>query len=372
MLKLMLNVLTILGFLISVQGLRLPRISTKNTAYCGIKPLHSGHIVKQLPVVHKISNTAIFGAAMSSFERCEIYAESMKGPRWGGFIGPLVRYLNICVVATFFTIILRIMNHFKSFGKEKLMKHIWKREEGRGLLTVSNHMSVMDDPGLWSALLPWWRIRPEKMRWGVCTDDVFFCFNGKMSPLFGGGNVIPLDRSGSLEQPLFKRFHEKLNQGSWCHIFAEGRVWQSWRFDPDLQHLGKFKFGVGKLVAHSNKSPIVIPIYHKGMDEIVPEKPLTGKARAKRASFPLTIVPKMGKNIEMHIGEPLDFSQELKDFHTKHPGVLDNWNSTAETLDLYMSITARIREAVTELEKQAWTKGEKLAALKRAGIEPGV
>ena len=42
------------------------------------------------------------------------------------------------------------------------------------------------------------------------------------------GNVIPLDRSGSIEQPTFKSFYKLLNKGYWCHIFAEGKVKQNW------------------------------------------------------------------------------------------------------------------------------------------------
>jgi len=35
-------------------------------------------------------------AAESSYERCERYAELLKGPRWGGpVLGPVVRYLNV-------------------------------------------------------------------------------------------------------------------------------------------------------------------------------------------------------------------------------------------------------------------------------------
>ena len=64
-----------------------------------------------------------------------------------------------------------------------------------------------------------------------------------MTRILGGGNVIPLDRSGSIDQPLFKRFHEKLVSGSWCHIFAEGKVRQSWRFEDHEPHLGDFKVG---------------------------------------------------------------------------------------------------------------------------------
>ena len=76
--------------------------------------------------------------------------------------------------------------------------------------------------------------------------------------------------------------------------------------------MGKFKFGVGKLVAHSKQSPLVVPVYHRGMDEIVPEKVLTGKARLKKPSFPPTVVHKMGKKVEMYVGDALDFTQDQR------------------------------------------------------------
>ena len=42
--------------------------------------------------------------------------------------------------------------------------------------------------------------------------------------MLAGGNVVPLDRAGSLEQPLFKMFQQKIAEGNWCHIFPEGKV----------------------------------------------------------------------------------------------------------------------------------------------------
>ena len=294
---------------------------------------------------------------ISSYERCDAYAEYLKKPRFGGRFGSILRYLNIGMVATLFVFILRVLNNLKVYGKQKLMNLVWNRSKTQGLLTVSNHMSVMDDPGLWSAMLPWYRMRPEQMRWSVCTDDVFFCLNGKMAPIFGGGNVIPLDRRGSLEQPLFKRFHEKLDGGSWCHIFAEGRVWQSWRFDKNETNLGKFKFGVGKLIAHSSVTPIVIPVYHRGMDKIVPEKQYKDeKKRKKRASVPITIIPKMGKTVHMHIGDPVDFSSIISDFKKKHPGMLDSWSSSRECLELYEQLTELVRKEVVKLEAESFKR----------------
>jgi hypothetical protein len=33
---------------------------------------------------------------------------------------------------------------------------------------------VLDDPGIWSVLLPFWRLHPRRLRWVLCTEDVFF------------------------------------------------------------------------------------------------------------------------------------------------------------------------------------------------------
>ena len=76
--------------------------------------------------------------------------------------------------------------------------------------------------------------------------------------------MVPLDRRGPIDQPLLRRFNERLSVGAWCHIFPEGRIFQSWRFKPvdqpdlDLSNspaspqlpaiLGPLKLGVGKLV----------------------------------------------------------------------------------------------------------------------------
>ena len=111
-----------------------------------------------------------------SMNRCDEYANNvLKQPRWGGpIIGPIVRYFNSVFIGISFSIILRIMNSFKAFRRHLLVNQIFNRERGRGLLTVSNHMSVMDDPGLFAALIPWWRISPRRLRWVLCTEDVFF------------------------------------------------------------------------------------------------------------------------------------------------------------------------------------------------------
>jgi 1-acyl-sn-glycerol-3-phosphate acyltransferase len=168
---------------------------------------------------------------------------------------------------------------------------------------------------------------------------------------------MPLDRTGSIDQPLLYRFWEKVVDGNWCHIFPEGRVWQNWRFDSQKEAvLGKFKAGVGKIIAHSYPNdPIVLPMYHKGMSNVVPEKILSAEERAKKiASKPASILPKTGNNIEVYFGKPMKFHDKLKEFDQKYPGELQNWKTTLPKIQLYRYITEEIRQEVLKLESQAY------------------
>lgn len=109
--------------------------------------------------------------------RSDLYANDvmMRPHRWGGpVVGPLCRRLSIILVSIMSVVVLRVFNRFRVIRENTLKRLIFHRPKGKGLLTVSNHQSVVDDPGLWGALLPFWRISPEQMRWSLCTDNVFF------------------------------------------------------------------------------------------------------------------------------------------------------------------------------------------------------
>lgn len=300
---------------------------------------------------------------LSEQTRCDEYAmtELMK-PRWGGPVtGPVVRYMNSILFGVVFGFLLGVLNSFEGVRVDVLLEKVLGRDKGRPLLTVSNHQSVLDDPGLWAVLLPYWRLGPEQMRWSICTQDVFFA-SKFLQPMFGAGNVMPLNRTGSWEQPLFQRFHEKLVGGAWCHVFPEGRVWQNWRFQGDEARLGPFKPGVGKLIAHCppGKDPIVIPMYHTGMDDVVPEVVLEAavQRKKKRPSKPQSFVPATGNRIRYYIGQPMDFSAKIAAFREKYPGKLDAWNGVSEeSVHLYFEITRDIRDKVLELEAEA--RGER-------------
>jgi hypothetical protein len=169
----------------------------------------------QLSTSTSTTTSAIASASGSIIDnelsRCDKYAINItKKFKWG-IIGTIVRYINICIVHFIMVFLFRILNSLKIIRGELLWKNLFKRENGRPLLTVSNHMSMLDDPGLMGAILPYWRFKPDQVRWSLCTEDMFFVGGGKLEPAFLGGNVLPLDRTGSLEQPLFKLFCDKVN-----------------------------------------------------------------------------------------------------------------------------------------------------------------
>ena len=186
--------------------------------------------------------------------------------------------------------------HYHHFLELALGGRILREGEKRqGLITVSNHRSLFDDPGVVSCLLPLWvGIQPRYNRWGICAQE--YCFSDKLPSIvkgyIGAGQVLPIRRGCGIDQALFKDFAKFLANGEWCHVFPEGGIWQGNELggrgrghtvvDSTKINKSKLKWGVGKLIAHAPVRPRVIPFAHHGMDILLPKDPVTGKTRLKK------------------------------------------------------------------------------------------
>ena len=91
------------------------------------------------------------------------------------------------------------------------------------------------------------------------------------------------------------------------------------------------------------------------MDNVLPEIRLDN-IKSNQASKPISYIPRVGNKIEMYVGEPLDFSIKINKFRHKYPGILGNWRTTLESLELYYEIVYDIRNSLLLLEKEANTK----------------
>ena len=60
------------------------------------------------------------------------------------------------------------------------------------------------------------------------------------------------------------------------------------------EELGRLKWGVGKMIAHAPVTPVVIPLFHTGMAELIPINPFTRKI--------LRAVPGMGNTVTARVG----------------------------------------------------------------------
>jgi len=262
----------------------------------------------------------------------------------------------------------------------------------QGILTVSNHRSLFDDPGVVSCLLPLHLgIQPKYNRWGICSQE--YCFNDKLPPFIkgyiGAGQVLPIWRGGGIDQGLFRDFASFLAQGEWCHIFPEGGVWQckelggrgrdfrgvvsdsdtnkkngtSSRVDrsgKNAADASKLRWGVGKLIAHAPIRPRVIPFAHVGMENILPSNPVTGKTELKRRIFggePLKVHVRFGE--EIHFDDLIEEHEKTHGALWKYDGAdsaknatVHKWMSSDSDKELYHKITLRIEERMESLTEK--------------------
>ncbi|OXV09853.1 hypothetical protein Egran_02384 [Elaphomyces granulatus] len=218
----------------------------------------------------------------------------------------------------------------------------------RGLVTVSNHISVVDDPLMWGALpLRYhYNLPSYDRRWAFGSHDI--CFkNRATAAFFTLGQVLPTHRlvhspHGGLFQPTMTQAIRLLSKGphppephrasaerqhwslqnvcvdpfsdlqtaytttgedsylapstyacnsySWLHIFPEGMIHQS-----SQKTMRYFKWGVSRLILEPPECPDVVPIWLEGMDQLMPEN----------RRFP-RFLPRPFKQISVTFGDKVD------------------------------------------------------------------
>ncbi|KAH8801535.1 hypothetical protein F5884DRAFT_807026 [Xylogone sp. PMI_703] len=254
-------------------------------------------------------------------------------------------------------------NKIEVIGLERFLKVLDRRKdvEGRerGLLTVSNHVSVLDDPVMWGVLPLRYGFDPSNHRWSLGSYDI--CFKNKaLSSYFTFGQVLPTHRSmysefGGLFQPTVTQAIRLLSSQpffpaarpppkasspslspsspdltdpfsssaltyttngadsfpapsayssrrfSWVHIFPEGRVHQH-----PTKSLRYFKWGISRVILESEPMPEIIPIFIDGHQDVMPED-------RKWPRF----VPRAGKKIMIAFGESVDTERIFGDLRRK-------------------------------------------------------
>jgi len=220
--------------------------------------------------------------------------------------------------------VLQGANRVQVHGREHWLAAVLDRAPGRGLMTVSNHVSTLDDPFLVSAMLPWAFFLTEPQhkltRWAMCAEDV--CFRNKFFNAWClNGKVLPVVRGGGLEQPVLDVAARLLARGDWVHVFPEGGIVRTGT-------LGPLKWGTAKaLCGAADHPPVVVPMYHKGNQEIMPKG---------------AVLPRVGRTTTVVVGEPVDMADLLQQCKRAQ--------GPKEKEQAYVNIMDRIETAMKELE----------------------
>ncbi|KAH6625717.1 hypothetical protein C7974DRAFT_396592 [Boeremia exigua] len=302
------------------------------------------------------------------------------------------------------------LNKVELHGMERFLQLLDERqdpkERERGLITVSNHISVMDDPILWGIMPLSYMFKPDNLRWGLASYDL--CFTNKgLSTFFTFGQTLPTHRSahsqfGGLFQPTITQAIRLLSCGpflnadlpqkpanspkspdlidpfssghltfstngtdtfpapsqyinrrhAWVHIFPEGMIHQS-----EQRIMRYFKWGVSRLVLESEPMPDVVPIFIEGFDQIMNED----------RTFP-RFIPRAFQNVRVTFGEKLNTEEVFGDLRARWRQLREKEEQKNGTLDIgvlnealkysdeavriRIECTDRIRKAVLDVRRQ--------------------
>merc|ERR1719410_748845 len=159
-------------------------------------------------------------------------------------------------------LMLRAFNTTRVHGRQHLDR-IFDGSYHAPVISVINHDSCFDDPGLWGAVLsPSQLADTRRMRWGASASEVIFS-SKPLETFWKLGKVIPIVRGWGVDQPAMRFLQDKLDRGGWVNIFPEGKVTVS-------NNINSLRWGVGRLIWECVTSPTIVPVIHCGMDSVLP------------------------------------------------------------------------------------------------------
>jgi monolysocardiolipin acyltransferase len=258
--------------------------------------------------------------------------DALLAPPWG----PLGRSATLATIATACKIGLTGLATFSiappdGVGAARLAAAVAGRPPGIGLLTVMNHTSTLDDPGVFSAALPLSLFATDHLsgravRWSLCAREVCHS-NPALSAFFRSGKTLAIERGGGVDQPSTRAAADALASGGWVHVFPEGKVSPSGK-------LGRLRWGVGALVcgcvAAGGAPPALLPLYHSGMATVLPLG---------------SVLPRpLGKDLHLAVGEAIPLGDLTPGCTSADPEV------RAST---WAAITARAEAGLKALEAAA-------------------
>ncbi|XP_065214695.1 tafazzin [Planococcus citri] len=251
---------------------------------------------------------------------------ALRKPTIPRFLWRICSSITVTAVGCLSKLFIRFLNKPKIYNTEPLHHALQKRPLSVPLITVSNHHSCFDDPGIWVMLK--WRtlLCNRRLRWSLTAHDICFT-NSFHSYFFMSGQCIPVVRGKGVFQEAVDYCVELLARGEWLHVFPEGKVNMTKEFL-------RLKWGIGRIIYECPVIPIVIPIWHVGMEEILPNYP------------PYYL--RTGKKVTINVGDPIDLKDIL--LKLKEDKVSDETARKVIT-DRIQNELYKLKEATEELHK---------------------
>ncbi|VDM16648.1 unnamed protein product [Hydatigera taeniaeformis] len=204
-----------------------------------------------------------------------------------------------------------LRHRFKMVNAGTLLDIVKNRPAYKPLITVSNHYSCLDDIILFGQVLPYEVLfDADRLRWTLAAVDICFV-NSLYSAFFASGKGIPVWRrvrdpeTGDILlpglgvcQPSMEFCLELLNAGQWIHSFSQGRVILPHERNNETSI--RLRWGIGRLLAEASVDPIVLPIWHCGIDEMSPcEEPYVRRTLTRLFGPPLSVTVLVGSPFEV-------------------------------------------------------------------------